>query len=557
VKYDYIIVGGGSSGCVMAARLSEAGRQVLLIEAGNDTPPGAVPDDILDANPTRAYFNPSYRWPGLQAELIKGTKPVDYEQARVLGGGSSINAQVANRGAPDDYDDWESAGAAGWSWKDVLPYFRSLEADHDFGGDFHGKDGPLPIQRVRHSDWSGFIRALTRAYDKVGLPHRQDFNGEFADGYSAVPLTNQNGRRVSTAIAYLTERVRALPNLRILTDTQVEKILLSGGRAHGVLTSGSEGAAEFSANEIVLCAGAIHTPAILMRSGLGDANRLKALGIDVHAHVPGVGRGLQEHPAISVSTYLRRENRMARNVVGHIQVHARYSSYHEGCPLTDMAISAVAKSAWHPLGWRLGSLQLWVNRTFSHGHVELMSADCSQEPKICFNWLSDKRDLDRLKDGLRFLARLHSTDDLATVAVHPFPSAWNARAKRISKMSPTNYVLTWILSMLMDTSGVLRRLIIDRFITGGVKLQDLMEDDAKLERYVKENVSGNWHPTSTCRMGSMDDPMAVTDCKGRMRSVAGLRIADASVMPFCPRANTNLPTIMVAEKMAAEILAAQ
>jgi 5-(hydroxymethyl)furfural/furfural oxidase len=278
------------------------------------------------------------------------------------------------------------------------------------------------------------------------------------------------------------------------------------------------------------------------------------LGIEVHAHVPGIGRGLQEHPAISVSTYLRPENRMAPNVVGHIQVHARYSSRHEACPPTDMAISAVAKSAWHPLGWRLGSLQLWVNRTFSHGHVELAGADPSQEPRVCFNWLSDRRDLERLKDGLRFLSTIYSTDDLATIAVHPFPSAWNARANRISMMSLTNYVLTWILSKLMDSSDILRRLIIDRVITGGLKLKDLVGDEAKLERYVKENVSGNWHPTSTCRMGSADDPLAVTDCKGRVRAVAGLRIADASVMPFCPRANTNLPTIMVAEKMAAEIL---
>jgi 5-(hydroxymethyl)furfural/furfural oxidase len=274
VKYDYIIVGGGSSGCVMAARLAEAGRRVLLVEAGRDTPPGAVPDDILDANPTRAYFNPDYRWQGLQARLTDGAKPVDYEQARILGGGSSINAQVANRGAPADYDDWEKAGATGWSWSDVLPYFRRLEADQDFDGEFHGKDGPLPIQRVRHSDWSGFIRGLTRAYDTLGLPQRPDFNGEFADGYSTVPLTNRNGQRVSAAIAYLTREVRALPNLRILTGVRVDRILLSAGRARGVATSGAEGEAEYFSEEVVLCAGAIHPPAILMRSGLGDADLL-------------------------------------------------------------------------------------------------------------------------------------------------------------------------------------------------------------------------------------------------------------------------------------------
>ena len=554
MQHDYIIVGGGSSGCVMAARLSEAGHTVVLIEAGIDTPPGAVPDDVLDANPTRAYFNPNYRWRALQAQFTSASAPVAYEQACILGGGSSINAQVANRGAPADYDDWAEAGATGWSWKDVLPFFRRLENDQDFDGELHGKHGPLPIQRVRQADWSGYIRALTTAYESIGLPHRPDFNGEYGDGYSSVPLSNRNGQRVSTAIAYLTEQTRSRPNLKILTQTQVTQVLLQNGRAYGVKTQGPNGAVTFMGTEIILCAGAIHTPAILMRSGLGDAKRLEALSIKVHAHIPGIGQGLQEHPAVSVSTYLQPKDRMAANVVGHIQVHARYSSKQAGCPPSDMAISAVAKSAWHPLGWRLGSTQLWVNRTYSRGHVDLASADPAVEPVVFFNWLSDKRDLERLKDGMRLLAKIYSSATLAQVAVHPFPSAWNARAKRISKMSKFNYWLTLILSTLMDRSNFLRRFIIDKVITGGVKLNELVINEKALEHYVRENVSGNWHPTSTCRMGHLDNPMTVTHPDGRVRHIAGLRIADASIMPFCPRANTNIPTIMVAEKIAAAIL---
>lgn len=557
MQHDYIIVGGGSSGCVMAARLSEAGHKVLLIEAGIDTPPGAVPDDVLDANPTRAYFNPHYRWTALQAQFTKASTPVGYEQARILGGGSSINAQVANRGAPADYDDWAASGATGWSWKEVLPFFRRLESDQDFGGELHGNDGPLPIQRVRQSDWSGYIRALTQAYDSVGLPHRPDFNGEYGDGYSSVPLSNRNGQRVSAAIAYLTQETRSRPNLQILTETQVSKVLLQNGRAYGVETQGPQVSMEFTGKEIIMCAGAIHTPAILMRSGLGDAKRLEALSIKVQAHIPGIGQGLQEHPAVSVSTYLHPKDRMAANVVGHIQVHARYSSGQADCPPSDMAISAVAKSAWHPLGWRLGSTQLWVNRTYSRGYVDLASTDPTVEPVVYFNWLSDPRDLERLKDGMRLLAKLYSSAPLASVAVHAFPSAWNARAKRISKMSKTNYVLTLILSRLMDSSRALRRFIIDRVITGGVKLNELVMNEKNLEHYIRENVSGNWHPTSTCRMGSFENPMTVTDPNGCVRHIAGLRIADASIMPFCPRANTNIPTIMVAEKISAAILASK
>ncbi|RWI45435.1 MAG: GMC family oxidoreductase, partial [Mesorhizobium sp.] len=150
--FDYIVIGGGSSGSVVASRLSADGHRVLLIEAGPDTPPNAVPDDILEGNPTRAYFNPDYQWPLLDATTVRdGRKPIHYEQARVMGGGSSINAQVANRGGPEDYNDWVSSGAAGWSWEEVLPYFRRLECDLDFGGEFHGKAGPLPISRVRQT----------------------------------------------------------------------------------------------------------------------------------------------------------------------------------------------------------------------------------------------------------------------------------------------------------------------------------------------------------------------------------------------------------------------
>lgn len=539
----------------MANRLSENGSRVLLIEAGRDTPPDAIPDDILDGNPTRAYFNPDYQWPSLNSVPVRdGRKPSHYEQARVMGGGSSINAQVANRGGPEDYDGWASSGASGWAWTDVLPYFRKLESDQDFDDEFHGKDGPLPIKRVRKSEWSGFITAVSKAYETAGLLFRPDFNGAFGDGYSVVPLTNRDGHRVSAAIAYLTPHVRARKNLTILPHTAVERLTFAGKAVTGVETQGRSGAQSYRAPTVILCAGAIHSPAILMRSGIGPGADLAKLGIPLVADLSGVGQNLQEHPSIAVSAYLQPANRMAPNVSGHIQMHARYSSGVEGCPATDMAISAVAKSAWHPLGKRLGSLQLWVNRTYSTGAVRLLDPSWTSEPEIDFNWLSDRRDIDRLKAGFHFLSQILKQQSLSAVALDPFPSAWNRRAKQVSKINRVNYGLTSTLAMLMDSSAALRRGLIRHVISDGDSIADLAGDDGRLESFIRRNVTGNWHPTSSCRMGAASDPLAVTDPSGRVCGMGGLRVADASVMPFCPRANTNIPTIMVAEKMAATIL---
>ncbi|MFP3184687.1 MAG: GMC family oxidoreductase N-terminal domain-containing protein [Paraburkholderia sp.] len=556
-EWDVIIVGGGSSGCVFANRLSATGKSVLLIEAGDDTPPDSVPEDIRDSNPTKAYFNPRYQWGSLKATFATGAPErsrTRYEQAKVLGGGSSINAQVANRGGPDDYDGWAACGAKGWAWEDVLPYFRKLESDKDFAGHFHGSSGPIPINRVKRSDWSGFVQAVAKAFEQNGLMPRDDFNGDYGDGFSPVPLSNDGTHRVSAATAYLSVEVRARSNLKILTNTFVSQILFSGTQVTGVATVCASVQKTYHTRNLIMCAGALHTPAILMRSGIGPGDHLLDLGIPVIADLPGVGSNLQEHPSISVSAYLHRHNRMRPDVSGHIQAHARYSSRIADCALSDMAISVVAKSAWHPLGKRLGTMQLWVNRSYSTGHVRLISSNPSVEPKVDFNWLHDRRDLDRLKAGVAYLAEILRRPALATVAIDPFPSAWNARAKSVSTISPRNHFLTTLLARMMDGPVWLRRFVVKRVITNGVGLDDLLASDRRLEEYVMTNVTGNWHPTSTCRMGAADDPMAVADPEGRLRAVTGVWIGDASVMPFCPKANTNIPTIMLAEKLADTML---
>ncbi|RWI07231.1 MAG: FAD-dependent oxidoreductase [Mesorhizobium sp.] len=553
--FDYIIVGGGSSGCVIANRLSANGSRVLLVEAGPDFSPDAIPDDILDGNPTRAYYNPRYQWPSLNATIVQDvSRRTHYEQARVMGGGSSINAQVANRGGPADYDEWASIGATGWDWAGVLPYFRRLECDLDFENEFHGNDGPMPIRRAGKAEWSGFIRAVSRAYEDRGIPFRPDFNGEFGDGHSVVPLTNRDRRRVSAAMAYLSESVRARPNLTILSETTVVRLTSLGRQITGVETESKTGRRSYSAPTVVLCAGAIHSPALLIRSGIGPAEQLLNLGIPVLADINGVGKNLQEHPGVAISAYLGPDDRMGPNATGYIQMHARYSSGYEGCPSTDMAISALAKSAWHPIGNRLGTLAFWVNRTYSTGTVSLKNSSHATEPEVNFNMLSDKRDTERLKEAFRFVGQLLEHKALVAVARDPFPSTWTGRAKRISKYNRLNFGLTSIVATLMDSSSWLRRGLIRSLITDGRSISDLLDSDELLDRFVRQNVFGNFHPTSTCRMGPDLDPNSVTDPSGRVHRVSGLRVADASVMPFCPRANTNIPTIMVAEKISDAIL---
>ncbi|UDQ91367.1 GMC family oxidoreductase N-terminal domain-containing protein, partial [Xanthobacter autotrophicus] len=234
--FDTVIVGGGSAGCVMANRLSaDPAHSVLLIEAGEDTPPGAVPDAIADSYPMGLFHGDRFVWPGLSAFTARRSDGSQgsraYEQGRVMGGGSSINVQSANRGLPRDYDEWAALGAAGWGWDDVLPFFIKLERDLDCGGPLHGKDGPIPIRRIPPPGWPPFAEAATSAFAASGLPRRLDQNGEFEDGVFPPAFNNEHDRRVSAAIGYLDAATRARPNLVIWPRTRLLRLRMDGARA--------------------------------------------------------------------------------------------------------------------------------------------------------------------------------------------------------------------------------------------------------------------------------------------------------------------------------------
>jgi 5-(hydroxymethyl)furfural/furfural oxidase len=566
--YDYVIVGGGSAGSVMANRLSaKSGNQVLLCEAGQDTPDGNVPPEILDSYPGTAYFDPRFHWQELKVhtEIVSHNRPEErpplrkYEQARVLGGGSSINGQLANRGAPTDYDEWEAKGARGWNWNAVLPYFKKVERDMDFDGPWHGKEGRIPVRRIFPDLWNGHAKAVAQAFNEAGYEYIEDQNGEYRDGYFPITISNLYDRRVSAAIGYLDNGTRRRPNLAISAETQVAGLLFEGAQCVGVkaLVKGRE--TEFRVNEghgeVIVSSGAIHSPAHLLRAGIGPAGALNDLGIEVRAHLPGVGQRLMDHPSVSVSSFMKPEARINGLTRRHILLALRYSSGIDGIAPGDMFTAVVSKSAWHAVGEQIASMLICVYKTLSEtGQVRLASSDWRAEPIVEFNLLSDRRDLERLMDGFRRFGRLHMIEAMRQAVSGPFPASYSDRVRQIGVVNDKNRRLTQFFAKLLDGPEWLRHWLIDRFIIEGYRFDQLMTDDDALEDFIRTAGIGVWHASCTCRMGADDDPMAVTDNQGRVRGVAGLRVVDASLFPAVPCANTNFPTLMTAEKISDTML---
>ena len=385
------------------------------------------------------------------------------------------------------------------------------------------------------------------------MPLVADMNGDFRDGYCALPMSNTTERRASAAICYLDAAVRARPNLTIVARANVTKLLFDGQRATGVAATIDGQHHEFGAREIILCAGALYTPTMLLRAGIGPADDLRALGIAVRADLSR-RRAQPAEPSGAVHRRASAARRAAAAKPAHLAGLVLPSLVRTCATVRRPTCSSICRASRRGMRWASRS-PTSARCCGSRFRAAACRSSGEQHPLVEFNFVSDERDLQRLKLGFRWTAELLASEAMRALCGQPFPVRFTDRLRRLNQKTRANAWKASVVARLLNLSPALGDTGL-RLLTGGARpLPDLIADDEQLTEHVRHNVAGTFHVSGTARMGARDDPDAVIDPQGRVHGIAGLRVADASVMPTVPRGNTNLPTIMIAEKLAAAMLA--
>ncbi|HET7911404.1 MAG TPA: GMC family oxidoreductase N-terminal domain-containing protein [Pseudolabrys sp.] len=546
---DFLIIGGGSAGAVIASRLSEDPQtRVLLVEAGRDTPPDALPADIADTFPASS-LNPDYFWPGLQAVRTSGGPARPFPQARIMGGGSSVMGLWALRGVPSDFDAWIAAGAEGWSWADVLPYYRKLEDDFDRDQSQTSR-GTYPIRRLPRDEWPAFVTAIEGAAKARGLPLVEDINERPGPGFFPMPLSQDMTTRASSARTYLTTAVRRRPNLKILTEAQVTALRFDGLRTCGATIAHGSSISDISAREVILCAGAIHSPAMLLRAGVGPPDELRKIGITPRLDRPGVGRNLQNHPYLHFALTLPRRSRLQNDLRRFAIAGARISSGQEEAPPADLLLFTIGRVSSRDYGTDVAMVGCALYAPYSHGAVSLASADAKALPRIDFRLLEDPRDPPRMLIAARFAESMLCSPGVAATYNDAFLLPPVMSLHQFNRPGATGDIFAFVAKTVLNAPAAVSRQVIGRVIRPGKWFANKRRRRELSDEQLLAAAAPMAHPVGTCSIGRPDNPMAVVDRWCRVYGAYSLRVADASIMPRIPSANTNLPTIMIAERIS-------